>query len=117
MNLKIRMNLRILGLGIILLGLGICVMGTALAILFVPCKFFGQFMGWHFIFECSEVLGNRICSYHFIDITALLLELIFINGVGLVLIVLGFFLRRKQKRVKPKKKPILKKEMEIEELE
>ncbi|MCD6318988.1 hypothetical protein J7M02_07985 [Candidatus Aerophobetes bacterium] len=67
-------------------GIGICIVGSLIAILFVPCKFLGMSAGWHFIF--SEA-GEGMKVYQFIDTTALLLELILINGVGLALFFIG----------------------------
>lgn len=72
------------------LGVGICIVGSIIAILFPPCRILGTSAGWHFILECEEYyLGTALCTYHFIDVSALLLELILINVVGLALCFYG----------------------------
>jgi len=71
------------------LGIWICILGSIVAIMFPPCKILGMSAGWHFIFECEKFFGTMLCTYHFIDISALLLELILINGIGLALYFYG----------------------------
>jgi hypothetical protein len=72
------------------LGIIICVLGSIAAILFPPCSFLGTSMGWHFLFEKIETYYfGTYYYYQFIDKTALLLELILINGIGLAIYYYG----------------------------
>jgi len=72
------------------LGISLCVVGTIVAVLFVPCEVLGTSAGYHFIFEDA---GYGLHSYNFINTTTLILELVFINVVGIALIFLGSRLR------------------------
>jgi hypothetical protein len=65
------------------LGIRICIIGSIIAILYVPFQFLGMNVGWHFIF------GDSGLGMQFINFGLLLLELILINGIGVVLIYFG----------------------------
>lgn len=67
-------------------GLAICMGGSLIAVLFTPCKIFGTNSRWHFILGDA---GFGMMNYRFLDGTALLLELILVNGIGLALFLFG----------------------------
>jgi hypothetical protein len=73
------------------LGIGVCVIGSILAILFVPTKILGTSTGWHFIGGEVSIDGGLIIvpAHEILDISTLILELIFINGIGIAIYYLG----------------------------
>lgn len=67
-------------------GIAISIAGSIMALLFVPTAFLGMNTGWHFVLGDA---GLGMKTYHFMNTVVLLLELIFINGIGGALIFLG----------------------------
>ena len=64
------------------IGVRLCVLGSAGAILFPPTRAYDVWTGWWFIFSDRQIIN-------FIDPITLLLELILINGIGMVLYLIG----------------------------
>jgi len=79
------MNLKIVGICI-------CVIGSIIASVYVPVKSFGQYIG-HFFGGTNMMFG--ITTWNMMDTTTLMLELIFINGVGLALVAIGVLQEKK----------------------